>query len=143
MDTCRSTLLGKTHDRGLNVLRSLTSLRARTTGHCKIGILIYHDNKVWQILMSLCRKEIAILILLIIKLEVVHTCEGKKLITLIHLDTQRVQNEFRLLCILNDSMFTLILLACGHRHDGKIMLQKGVVCCKLDHLRVDEDELKL
>ena len=127
MDTGSPTLLRKTDDRRLDVLCGFACFRAGSSRHCKVGILIDDNHQIWKILMSIGRKQIPVLILLVVKFEVVHAGKGKKFITLIHLDTERIEHEFGLLRILHDCVFLLILLAGSHRHDGKIMLQESII----------------
>ena len=87
METGSPTLLGQTHDRVTDVLGTFPRIRIGTSGHGKVRILIDHNNQLRQELMSVRRKEVTVLVFLVIELDVVYTCRSEKLVSLIHLDT--------------------------------------------------------
>ena len=92
--------------------------------------------------MAFGRKEITALVFLVIEFQVIDSGQGKQLVTLIHLDTERVKDHLRIAGFLDNGMLTLILIIGCCRHDSKIMLQELIIGCKLDHLRINEDKLE-
>ena len=93
--------------------------------------------------MAICREKATILVFVVVKLDVIHTCSCEELVTLVHLDAERVEHGFSLLRLLDDCILLLVLFTCRCRKHSKIMLEERIVCSELHHLRVDEDKLEL
>ena len=77
--------------------------------------------------MTVCRKQMAVFILLVIELEVIDTGLCKKVISCIHLYAEGMKNLLRLLRLLDDCILLLLLFVSRHRKDGKIMLEERII----------------
>ena len=142
METCRPTLLSETHDGVTDILRTLTCLGICTTCHSEVSILVNDYNEIRKELMTFCREKMTILVFLVVQLDVVDPSSCEELVTFVHLNAERIEHLLSLLRLLDDCVLPLILLACSHRKNCKIVLKKSIIGCELHHLRVNEDKLE-
>ena len=82
-------------------------------------------------------------VFVVVKLDVVHGGLAQELVSLVHLDAEGLENVIRLGRLLDNGIFSLLLLVgCGRKH-CEIMMEEILVGIEFHHLRVNKDKFQL
>ena len=99
METRSSTLLRKSHNGITDVLCGFSCIRVCTSCHRKVSILINYNDQIRQILMSVCRQQMSIFVLFVVKLDIVDT--GRTLNDIVKLIKTRNPISLRVVTLLD------------------------------------------
>ena len=143
MDSRGTALLGQPDDGIGDAPGLVLGLASHSSGHGEVSILVDNRNDVRQISMSFGRQEMTVAIFVVVKLDIVHRGLAQELVSLVHLDAEGLENVVSLSRLLDNGVFSLLLLVgCGRKH-CEIMMEEILVGIEFHHLRVNEDKLQL
>ena len=139
MDTCGPSLLGKTDDGCGDAPGHGFGVSSTSDRHREVCIFIDNRDYVGQEPVSLGGKEVTVPELVVIELDIGDIGLAQELVTLFHLEDQRLEHLFGLICFLDDRilLFLLFIVAGKYR---KVVVKQPAVGGEFDHLGVDEHE---
>ena len=116
-------------------------IASATDGHGQVSILIDDGHYVRKEAVAFGRKEVTVLVFLVVLLDVGNKSLAEKLIALLHLGHQRFEDLLGLVRLLHYRIVQLFPLVVA-RENGEVVMEEASVMGELDHLGIDKDELE-